>query len=48
MKSIGERIKSIVEDPEKLRRVWIAGWIIAYSMLVFGFLLMIWVFFSEY
>jgi hypothetical protein len=48
VKSFEERIRSLTEDPVKLKRVWTAGWIIAYSMLVLGFLLMIWVFFSEY
>lgn len=43
MRSFSERIESIRDDPKKLKRVFTAIWVIAYSMLIIGFILIIWV-----
>jgi len=43
VRSIRDRIDETMEDPKKLKRAFNVGWIIAYSMLIFGFLLIIWV-----
>lgn len=46
MRSLRERLESIYEDPIKLKRVFIFIWVTAYSMLILGFLLMVWVFYN--
>ena len=43
MRSLKERVEGISDDPKKLKRVFAFIWIVAYSMLIIGFLLMIWV-----
>ena len=47
MRSIKDRIDEIGEDPVKLKRAFSAVWIIAYSMLIIGFLIMVWVIFNQ-
>ena len=43
MKSLEERYFEIKEDPVKLARFFKIVWIAAYSMLILGFILIIWV-----
>jgi len=45
VRSIKERVNEISDDPKKLKRTFAFIWIVAYAMLIMGFLLMIWVFF---
>ena len=45
MKSLKERVDETAEDPLKLKRVFTAVWLIAYSMLILGCLLIVWVLF---
>ena len=46
MKSFEERLEKLREDPKKFKRVFNVIWIIAYSMLILGFILIIWVLLS--
>jgi predicted nucleic acid-binding Zn ribbon protein len=48
VRSVRERVDDISEDPVKRKRAFMAIWAIAYSMLILGFLLMVWVFFMNY
>ena len=43
MKSLEERYFEIKEDPVKLARFFKFAWIVAYSMLILGFILIIWI-----
>ncbi len=43
MKSIEERLEDIRNDPVKLKRVFTAIWVAAYSMLILGAFIIIWV-----
>ncbi|UAL07760.1 MAG: hypothetical protein KRP56_00385 [Candidatus Methanogranum gryphiswaldense] len=43
MKSFGERWDDIRKDPVKLKRLFTAVWVTAYSMLILGFFLIVWV-----
>ncbi len=43
MKSIEERLNEVREDPKKLKRVFTITWVAAYSMLVLGGLIIVWV-----
>lgn len=43
MKSFPERFEDMRKDPVKLKRVFTAVWVIAYGMLILGFILIIWV-----
>mgnify|MGYP000768816068 CR=1 FL=1 len=43
MKSIEERLEEIREDPVKLKRVFTTIWVAAYSMLILGAFIIIWV-----
>ena len=43
MKSLEERAEEIRTDPKKLRRVFTITWIAAYSMLILGAIIIIWV-----
>jgi len=45
LRSLRERVDGISEDPKKLKWTFSLIWIIAYVMLIVGFLLMVWVFF---
>jgi len=44
VRSLKERVEGIADDPKKLKRTFTFVWIVAYSMLILGFLLIIWVF----
>lgn len=48
MKSIQERLEEIREDPVKLKRAFIAIWVIAYGMLILGAFLIIAILISSY
>lgn len=43
MRSFEDRWNEIRKDPERLKRLFTVVWVIAYSMLIFGFLLIVWV-----
>ena len=43
MKSLEDRYFEIKNDPVKLARYLKIGWIIAYSMLILGFILIVWI-----
>ena len=43
MKSLEERFEEIREDPKKFKRFFNFTWIVAYGMLVAGFVIIIWV-----
>jgi hypothetical protein len=38
-----ERLEELTEDPEKFRKAFKVTWIVAYSMLVLGGIIIIWV-----
>ena len=42
MKSLEDRYFEIKNDPVKLARFFKFSWIVAYSMLILGFILIIW------
>ena len=42
MKSLEDRYFEIKNDPVKLARFFKITWIVAYSMLILGFILIIW------
>lgn len=44
MKSFEERWNDIKDDPKKLKRLFTFIWVTAYSMLILGFVLIVWVF----
>ena len=46
MKSLEERYEETVGDPRKLKRVFTIVWLVAYSMLILGFLLIVWILFQ--
>ncbi len=48
MKSLEERYEDVIEDPKKIKKAFNIIWIIAYSMLILGFILILWVFLQEY
>ena len=48
MKSLEDRYFEIRNDPVKLARFFKITWIAAYSMLILGFILIIWVLAEEY
>jgi hypothetical protein len=48
VRSLKDRVDETAEDPVKLKRVFTATWVIAYSMLVIGFLLIVWVWFDSH
>jgi hypothetical protein len=43
VRTVKERVDEISDDPVKLKRAFTAVWAIAYSMLILGFLLIVWV-----
>ncbi|MFA6804968.1 MAG: hypothetical protein WCQ23_00625 [Candidatus Methanomethylophilaceae archaeon] len=43
MRSFEDRWDEIKKDPVKLKRLFTAIWVIAYSMLIIGFILILWV-----
>ncbi|MBR4245117.1 MAG: hypothetical protein IKQ14_06990 [Candidatus Methanomethylophilaceae archaeon] len=44
MKSLEERYEEMREDPKKFRRFFNITWIVAYGMLILGFIIILWVF----
>ena len=48
MKSLEDRYFEIRNDPVKLARFFKITWIVAYSMLILGFILIIWTLAEEY
>jgi hypothetical protein len=44
VRSLRERVDDISDDPVKQRRAFMFVWVVAYSMLILGFLLMVWIF----
>lgn len=48
MKSMGERVAEIRDDPVKLKRAFTAIWVVAYGMLMLGAFLIIAVLLSAY
>jgi hypothetical protein len=44
VRSLESFVRSVTEDPIRLRRAFMVAWILAYGMLVAGFLIMVWVF----
>jgi cell division septal protein FtsQ len=44
MKSLEDRYEEMKEDPKKLRRFFNITWIVAYGMLILGFIIILWVF----
>ncbi len=47
MKSLEERAEEIRNDPKKLKRVFTIAWVAAYSMLILGAIIIIWVLLTE-
>jgi len=47
VRSFEDRWGEIKKDPAKLKRLFTAIWVIAYSMLIIGFVLIIWVLLAE-
>lgn len=47
MKSFQERIREIRKDPVKLKRAFMGAWAVAYGMLILGFILIIWVWYTQ-
>ena len=47
MRSFDERWTEIREDPKKLKRLFTVVWVIAYSMLILGFVIILAIFISE-
>lgn len=43
MKSLEERFEDMMEDPQKVKRFFTFAWIVAYSMLIIGFVIIIWI-----
>jgi len=43
MKSMDDRIEELTEDPERFKRFFTVAWIVAYSMLILGFAIIIWI-----
>lgn len=41
MRSVRDRIDETMDDPKKLRRAFNIIWVIAYSMLIIGFILIV-------
>ncbi|MBQ7621427.1 MAG: hypothetical protein IJV47_04305 [Candidatus Methanomethylophilaceae archaeon] len=44
MKSLEERYEETIQDPKKLKRFFTLTWIVAYGMLILGFIIILWVF----
>ena len=42
-KSMEERIEDMMEDPKKFKRFFTVAWLVAYGMLIVGFIIIIWV-----
>jgi predicted nucleic acid-binding Zn ribbon protein len=44
VRSVRERLDETMDDPKKLKRRFTFIWVTAYSMLILGFILILWVF----
>lgn len=44
MRPIEEILNDIRDDPKKIKRIFTVIWVISYSMLIIGFILIIWVY----
>jgi predicted nucleic acid-binding Zn ribbon protein len=42
-KSIEERVEEVLHDEKKFKRFFSFAWIVAYGMLVLGFIIILWV-----
>jgi predicted nucleic acid-binding Zn ribbon protein len=42
-KSIEERVEEVLHDEKKFKKFFTFAWIVAYGMLVLGFVLILWV-----
>jgi hypothetical protein len=42
-KSMEERLDEAVHDPRKVKRFFTLAWVVAYSMLILGFIIILWV-----
>jgi hypothetical protein len=47
VRSFEERWDEIKEDPKKLKRLFTVIWVISYSMLILGFVIILALFISE-
>jgi hypothetical protein len=47
VRSAKEIVNGIVDDPVKLKRAFTFIWVVAYSILILGFLLIVWVFYES-
>ena len=45
MRPLKDRVDDIADDPKKLKRVFTFIWVVAYSMMILGFILIVWVLF---
>ncbi len=43
MKSLEERYEELVENPKKVKRFFSFAWIVSYTMLIIGFVIILWV-----
>lgn len=43
MKSMEERVEEVMHDETKFKRLFNFAWIVAYSMLILGFFIILWV-----
>lgn len=48
MKSLEERWEELKEDPVKFRRLFKTAWILAYSMLILGVIVILWFLIDAY
>jgi len=48
MKSLEERYEEMREDPKKFKRFFNFTWIVAYGMLILGFIIILWVFLQDH
>lgn len=48
MKNLEERYLEMKNDPVKLARFFKFAWIVAYSMLIIGFIILIWLLYMEF
>ncbi len=42
-KSMEERFEDLVADPAKFKKAFTLTWVVAYSMLILGIILILWV-----
>ncbi len=45
-KSMEERVEDVVKDPVKFKRLFTFAWLVAYGMLILGFIIILWVLFQ--